>query len=110
MERFATFLRDNLPIGAVAVAAVMVGSYAVTGGPFWPALLLPALIAQWRLHHNRLAISVLSFVLFGLCWTATIVRSPAPIIVEGFELMFGTTVLLSLVGWLVALVWSCTAR
>jgi hypothetical protein len=61
-----------------------------------PVNFLPTLVALMRKHHNRTAIVVLNCFIFFFGW----------ILPLGFGLIGGLALFL---GWLVALIWACTA-
>jgi hypothetical protein len=61
---------------------------------------LPMVIADFREHHNKLAIAMLNGTLVTLVMTVAYSKF-------GGVLMFALVFMLSSIGWLVALVWSC---
>jgi hypothetical protein len=61
---------------------------------------LPMLVADLRQHHNKLAIAVLNTTLVVLVNVLAYSQF-------GGMLLFGFISILSSIGWLVALVWSC---
>jgi hypothetical protein len=73
----------------------------LTSATIFAIAILPMIIADFRNHHNRLAIIMLNGVLAVL--VATVIKSDF-----GGILMFALVFTLSSIGWLAALVWSCT--
>ena len=103
-ENYGSQPRQRAWLGIVVLCAV--GLVAVTNPnnlnpPLFLAIMcLPMVIADFREHHNKLAIAMLNGTLVTLVMTVAYSKF-------GGVLMFALVFMLSSIGWLVALVWSC---
>jgi hypothetical protein len=93
---------SKITLGVVCwVALIAVTNQGNMVPPLVNAIMcLPMLVADFRQHHNKLAIAVLNGTLVALVVTVGYSEF-------GGVLMFGLVFILSSIGWFVALIWSC---
>jgi hypothetical protein len=93
---------SGLGIGVLCLVALVAVTNQgnLTPPLFLTIMCLPMLLADFRKHHNKLAIAMLNGTLVTLVAAMTYSQF-------GGVLMFALVFILSSIGWLVALVWSC---